>query len=178
LIVVRTCIGCGAVDTPQVCLGTCVEHRLDLVRADQHAVAAARLADAERSLAELRAVVAQAAAGEGDWHARQAVARAALRGLSALTVPAAGAVVTTWACSSCGRIEAPQPCIGVCVKPETPMVRAAQHGAVIERGTAARRELARLAPLVRRLAWVTPRAGQRERTERALMAQARELGVW
>jgi hypothetical protein len=71
----------------------------------------------------------------------------------------AGEVITTWACD-CGHIEAPQPCIGVCVRPETPMVEAAEHAAVIERADALRHELERLAPPLRQLAWATPRPGR------------------
>ena len=66
--VVRRCLGCGAVDTPQPCLGTCVDRRLDLFRAEQHAAAAAAALGC--SLADARALVerlARETPGEDEW---------------------------------------------------------------------------------------------------------------
>ena len=81
-------------------------------------------------------------------------------------------MIEAWACDSCGRIEAPQPCIGVCIRPETPMVEAAEHRAVLEQAAAIAGELERLAPPVRQLAWATPRRGHAEAGARALQAAA------
>ena len=36
----------------------------------------------------------------------------------------------------CGRIEAPQPCIGVRIRPETPMIPASGHDAALARAVA------------------------------------------
>ena len=57
LVVVRTCIGCGAIENTHECLGTCVDRRLDLIAADEHAAAEAALTALNRALAERRTVV-------------------------------------------------------------------------------------------------------------------------
>ena len=173
LISVQECIGCGAISTPQPCLGTCVDRRLELVRAGEHAAAVTALAGLERSCDDLRTLVerlARVAPAEDEWEPLRARARGALRGADELS-PAD--VVTAWACDSCGRIEAPQPCIGVCIRPETAMVPAAEHQAVLDRAAVARSERGRLAPPVRQLAWSTPRAGRFQDAARALQAAAR-----
>lgn len=133
---------------------------------------------AQRALGELSVIARQLSAADEDdaaWTALQARARAALR---AAGQPAErGEAITAWSCDACGRIEAPQPCIGVCVRPETSMVPAAAHEAVLEQDAALRRDLKPLAALARQLAWATPTAGQRERTARALRDRARRLSV-
>ena len=172
VITVRACIGCGAIDNAQPCLGTCVDRRLDLVRADQHAAAVAALSGLEQALAERRTLVerlARSAPAETEWEPLRARARATLR--VAVTIEP-GDVVTTWKCESCGRIEAPQPCIGVCIRPETPMVTASEHAEVLEEAAAARRELEWWAPPVRQLAWTTPRPGRGEDAAQAVRAAA------
>ena len=173
-VIVRRCIGCGGVDNGQACRGTCAEHRLDLVESDAHAAAEARLAAAEDALASFRGIAARLARGAPpEWGALRAQARAALRSLGD---PAeGGAAITAWACDSCGRIEAPQPCIGVCIRPETPMVEVAEHQAVLARDAALRDALVPFAALARALAWSTPRPGQSERSVRVLCERARGL---
>jgi hypothetical protein len=174
VITVLSCIGCGAISTPQPCLGTCIDRRLDLVRADAHAVVLVALSGLESALAERRTLVerlARSAPPDAEWPALRARARAALR---IPAPPAAGDVVTTWACDSCGRIEAPQPCIGVCIRPETPMVTAAEHGAVVAQATATIEALEWLAPPVRQLAWSMPRAGRFADTAEAVRKAALE----
>ncbi|HWK26909.1 MAG TPA: hypothetical protein VNS09_10115 [Solirubrobacter sp.] len=173
---VRRCIGCGAIDTPQPCLGPCAERRLDLVEGGEHAAGIARLEADERALADLRAVVARCAlggVGAEELSALRARSRAALRLLG--PAPEAAAVITAWACDFCGRIEAPQPCIGVCIRPETTMVTAAEHAAVLERDAAVREELERLSTFARRVAWTSPRPGALDRHVQALQAQASTL---
>ena len=166
---VLRCIGCGMIETPQPCLGTCVDRRLELVGSDDHAAAVAALEELELALAERQTLVARLARTDA-VEALRAAARAALRSPAD---PPAGEVITTWACDSCGRIEAPQPCIGVCVRPETQMVPAPQHHAVLERAAEARRGLDRLAPPLRQLAWSTPRPGRADEYRRAVRAGAR-----
>jgi hypothetical protein len=173
MITVLACIGCGAISTPQPCLGTCIDRRLEIVRAEEHGAAVAALARLEAALAERRTLVERLArAPLTDWEPLRARARAALR---AGGPPAAGDVIEAWACDSCGRIEAPQPCIGVCIRPETEMVEAAEHRAVLAQAAAVARELERLAPPVRQLAWTTPRSGHVEAAARALQAAAGHL---
>ena len=167
-ITVLRCIGCGMIETPQPCLGTCIDRRLDLVDAGSHAEAVAALAALEAELAEQQSLLARLARA-ADWEPLRPAARAALR---ARTEPVEGEVITTWACDSCGRIEAPQPCIGVCIRPETPMVEASEHAAVVAAARTVAAELERLAPLLRQLAWSRPRADHREEMQQALRAAA------
>jgi len=167
-VTVLRCIGCGMIETPQPCVGTCIDRRLDLVDGAEHTPAMAAVSALEAALAQRRTLLARLARS-ADWEALRAPARAALRLHSPVTP---GTIVTTWACDSCGRIEAPQPCIGVCVRPETPMVDAAEHRATIETARALERALERLAPVLRQVAWVRPDPSARERTGRALRAAA------
>jgi len=76
--------------------------------------------------------------------------------------------VEVWQCIGCGKIEAPQPCIGVCRDRRAHLVYAEDYDALAA-------EAERLRALVRRLAAITPRPGEAERTYGALQAQAREL---
>jgi hypothetical protein len=176
-VTVRVCIGCGAIDTPQPCLGTCVERRLDLIPADVHEQALAALDDTREALTRARALVCALAesapeGGEALYRRLQLQARAAARRIPAVPEDAR---VTTWECMSCGRIEAPQPCIGVCIKPPARMIRAGEHDRVLAQLDRARREAAPLVALVRLLAWATPRAGQWERGLVALRRKAEGL---
>jgi hypothetical protein len=159
------------IETPQPCLGACIDRRLDLVGVKDHAGVVAVLAVLERALAECQNLVARLARSE-DPAALRPAAQAALR-LPA--DPPAGEVITTWACDFCGRIEAPQPCIGVCIRPETPMVRASEHRAVLEELARTRAELERLAPPLRQLAWSTPRPRHAAEHAHAVQAMARTV---
>jgi hypothetical protein len=81
--------------------------------------------------------------------------------------------VKAWQCIGCGRIEAPQPCIGVCQDRRVDMVYASEHAeALADAGHAKQRALA-FESLVRQLAHTTPRAGEWERSFRTLQDHAR-----
>jgi hypothetical protein len=175
IVPVRRCIGCGAISTEHPCVGACADRRLDLVNADEHAAAAAALDALEQTLGERRALVAalgRAVPTPETWAALRDRARALLRPLP--TVAAADSV-TTWECTTCGRIEAPQECIGVCVRPEIPMVRATEHAALVARAERVTGELARLAVPLRQLAWTTPRPERWPQTAQAVHATAAAL---
>lgn len=102
--------------------------------------------------------------------------------------------ITAWQCIGCGRIEAPQNCIGVCQDRRVEFVYASEHAETAAELDAARKaqvtaEAARdraiamsrsalaerdaFDALVRRLAYSRPRDGEWERSYRALQAQAR-----
>ncbi len=83
--------------------------------------------------------------------------------------------VTAWQCIGCGRIEAPQTCIGVCRDRKIEMVYAEEHAQALEELRLAREQAASYAALLRRLARITPRTGQWERSYRALQREASEL---
>lgn len=78
--------------------------------------------------------------------------------------------VKAWQCIGCGRIEAPQECVGVCEFKRLEMVYAFEHEQALE---AERARCARLVSLVRHLARITPHEGEWERSWKALQADAR-----
>ena len=81
--------------------------------------------------------------------------------------------VTVWQCIGCGKIEAPQPCIGVCQDRKVEFVYASVHEELLCQVELLRQQTQALAALVRQLARTTPREGEWERSYRALQDQAR-----
>jgi hypothetical protein len=81
---------------------------------------------------------------------------------------------TTWWCAECGGIDAPQPCLGICIWRPVEWVNRAVYEQQRERVLAARATELRMSRLLRRLASVTPRHGQWERGWRVLQAEAQE----
>ena len=81
--------------------------------------------------------------------------------------------ISAWQCIGCGRIEAPQTCIGVCQDRRVEFVYAAEHAETEAELATARHERDALLALVRRLALSRPREGEWERSYRALQDQAR-----
>jgi hypothetical protein len=82
--------------------------------------------------------------------------------------------VKAWQCIGCGKIEAPQTCIGICQDRKVEFVYAFEHEEALAQARDAQRRVEALAALVRRLAWATPRAGEWERSYRALQREARD----
>lgn len=80
-----------------------------------------------------------------------------------------------WQCIGCGRIEAPQTCIGVCQDRTVELVYAQEYEDALAQARLARRRAQALEGLVRRLAWTTPRDGKWEDSYRGLQDQARRL---
>jgi hypothetical protein len=78
-----------------------------------------------------------------------------------------------WQCIGCGRIEAPQQCVGICQDRKVELVYADEHREVSAELEAARRQVCALEGVVRRLATTHPNAGQWERSYRTLQQQAR-----
>jgi hypothetical protein len=79
-----------------------------------------------------------------------------------------------WQCIGCGRLEAPQNCIGICQDRRVELVYAAELDATEAELAKTTRERDALFALARRLAFSRPREGEWERSYRALQAQARE----
>lgn len=171
-LTVPTCIGCGAMSQFGTCDTGCREHKLELVRAEVYdGVVAARLSARARaevfgSLAEQLVTVRPA---PGEWEAAyrslQQAARTALRlhpdidsGGIDPELPAETAV--TWWCPSCGGIDAPQPCLGICIWRPIEWVNRTRYERERDRAITERGRERRLAQLVHRVASVTPRAGQ------------------
>lgn len=83
--------------------------------------------------------------------------------------------VEAWQCIGCGRIEAPQTCIGVCQDRKIVMVGIAEHQQVLAAAAVLRDQLQEVRVLLSQLALSTPRGGQWEQSWRALQQQARSL---
>ena len=82
--------------------------------------------------------------------------------------------VTVWQCIGCGKIDAPQPCIGVCQDRKVQFVYASLHDEALAQLACARERAKALEGLVRRPARTTPREGEWERTYRVMQDQARQ----
>ena len=81
--------------------------------------------------------------------------------------------VKAWQCIGCGKIEASQPCIGVCEDRKVEFVYAFEHDEVVAQLGVARRQVETLEALVRQLAHSTPRNGGWERSYLALQVRAK-----
>ncbi len=73
--------------------------------------------------------------------------------------------VKAWQCIGCGKIEAPQTCVGICQDRKVEFVYASDYEDALLRA-------ATLEVVVRQLATIVPRDGEWERSYRALQARA------
>ena len=83
--------------------------------------------------------------------------------------------IQAWQCIGCGKIEAPQPCIGVCQDRKILMVGKDDHERALDAARDLQRQLHGVHALLAQLAWSVPREGQWEPSWRALQTRAREL---
>ncbi|MBL8299354.1 MAG: hypothetical protein JNN30_13530 [Rhodanobacteraceae bacterium] len=83
--------------------------------------------------------------------------------------------VQAWQCIGCGRIEAPQPCIGVCRDRKLLLVDKQQHEAALAEIQRLRTALSSASAMLLRFGAATPHAGQWEKSYRALQVQVREV---
>ena len=167
------------------CPGDCSERRVELVRGGDHGQLTEAAAACRARILGLLPVVAEltrAQPGPGGWQAAyevlQQTARSALRcfkpSIAGRDDPLSPAdTVAVWRCRDCGGLDAPQPCIGVCIWRPAAWVDLAWHESVRSRAAAYREAERSLAGLLGRLAYATPRAGQWERSLRTLQLQAR-----
>jgi hypothetical protein len=81
--------------------------------------------------------------------------------------------IVAWQCVGCGRLEGPQPCVGVCQDRKVALVPADAYDSALARLSAAEARLAALESLARRMALSTPRNGEWEKSFRALREEAR-----
>ena len=184
-LTIPACIGCGAMRHDQSCRGDCSERRVELVNGADYerlATAAAACHDRVRGLRAVAGKLAHTEPAHGQWKATyqalQQSARSALRrfgpepeGQDDPFSPARTVIV--WRCQDCGGVDAPQPCIGVCIWRPAVWVDAARYELERFRAAVDREAERSLAGLLRRLAFATPRAGQWERSWHALQVQAR-----
>lgn len=83
--------------------------------------------------------------------------------------------VQAWQCIGCGRIEAPQPCIGVCQDRKVLLVGRAEHEAALAEVARLRASLAEASARLLRFEKAKPREGRWEQGWLALQTQVREL---
>lgn len=81
--------------------------------------------------------------------------------------------IEAWRCVGCGRIEAPQSCIGVCRDQKIDLVSTENYDAAMRDLEAMHKILSSTRGILSRLAFITPRAGNWESTYRILQQQAR-----
>ncbi len=81
--------------------------------------------------------------------------------------------IVAWQCTGCGRLEGPQPCVGICQDRKVTLVPADAYDSALARLADAEARLAALASLARRMALSTPRNGEWEKSFRALQDEAR-----
>ena len=80
-----------------------------------------------------------------------------------------------WQCIGCGKIKAPQPCIGVCKDRKVTFVDAADFDQLRAERDALRAKREKLEALAALIACTTPREGEWERSWRFVQHRAREL---
>lgn len=83
--------------------------------------------------------------------------------------------VQAWQCIGCGRIEAPQPCLGLCRDRKVFMVGKETHEQALADNARLRGILETTRAGLARFALCTPRDGNHAQTFEALQAQIREL---
>lgn len=83
--------------------------------------------------------------------------------------------IQAWECTGCGRIEAPQPCLGICSDRAVELVHPEAHRRLQHRQARLERDNAQMRELILRLARTTPRQARWEDGYRALQRRARRL---
>lgn len=83
--------------------------------------------------------------------------------------------VKAWQCIGCGKIEAPQTCIGVCQDRKVEFVYASEHEEALVQLTSARTKMDALEAIAYQLAWTKPRPAEWEHSYRALQQRARKI---
>lgn len=168
------------------CERGCTEQKLELVPADQYDrltafTASARIrADAFRPVAEKLASRRPAADEiETAYRSVQEVARTSLRRYPPLDASEVGIdqsleCTTTWWCAGCGGIDAPQPCLGICIWRRVEWVNATLYEHERQRALAERHTEGRLRRLPQRAASITPREGHWQQGWNALEALGRQ----
>ena len=181
-LTIPACVGCGSMRQEESCPAGCSETRRELVSAADYEQVAAETAASEARIGRLRPVAGELAGTEpapGQYQAAyrrlQESARDVLRGPRPGPLPPPARTMIVWRCDTCGGLDAPQPCIEVCIWGQAAWADARDYRAERARAEAGRRAERALAALLRRLALTTPRAGHWEQSWRALQADARHV---
>jgi hypothetical protein len=179
------CIACGAMGNSNPCMGVCDYHKLEVVRSVEYAELLDEATVIMEHLKKLTALARRIAGlpeeeseRENSYRVLRDCARNLLREINPtgkaqqnrVTEPAEA--LRVWLCRACGQIEAPQTCLGVCIRPIEEYVRAKHYSELMEQAAAAAGRAQKLRALVARLAWVSPRPGQWRRASRAFQDEA------
>jgi hypothetical protein len=183
---IPTCIGCGAMRQYESCEGACSERKLELVSVGDYDELTAAAAGCRVRVQGLWAVVEELARrepGPDEWRVAYEALQQSARSVLRHSWPGSGdrdddplsptETVIVWRCQDCGGVDAPQPCIDVCIWRPADWVDAASYESERSQAAFDREVEQSLAGLLRRLAFATPRAGQWERSWRAFQSQAR-----
>jgi hypothetical protein len=182
-VTLLSCIGCGARDLIRPCTGDCADRKLELVPATDHERLLELVADARRSVSGLLAVALPLASAEPTavdaetaYRKLQRAARDALARRHDIAEDVSETPpepIVAWWCATCGRIEAPQPCIGVCIRQPERLVGAALYDDAFAQASGLRRAEQPLGRLARLVASLHPASGEWRRTWHALRPRAR-----
>jgi hypothetical protein len=83
--------------------------------------------------------------------------------------------ITAWRCIGCGRLEAPQNCIGVCQDRKVELVTAWDYADALACVEEASERIAKLEAVITKLAHTTPREGAWKASYLALQKEAGKL---
>lgn len=162
----------------------CSEQKLELVRAaayDSLTTATDNSRARAVTFGELVATLARQHPSVGEfevaYRSAQQSAREHLRRHPDLDAPnidweEPSEAATTWWCPKCGGIDAPQPCLGICIWRPIEWVNRNLYEQERERALSKRKREHRLRQLLRHVAWVTPHPDQWERSWRLVHAEA------
>ena len=186
-LTLRTCVVCGAVSQPGECAGGCHEELLDVAPAADFDQLAAVRCRARAAAEAFRGVAAGLTGPEpaapdcaAAYQSIQQRARTALLRFPPSTgdddcLRVSVTPEPAWWCPDCGGIEAPQPCLEMCIWMPVDWVDAGVYRREHERAVTQRAIESRWRAFLRRLASVTPRKGQAVRCWSAFGAEARAL---
>lgn len=178
------CVACDAMGAERDCVDRCDFQKFVVVEAELYADQWAALEESEAALAAFAPLLARlraledGAALRAQYDALRADARAALRAPAPAPPPAVAPQderFTLWRCVACGQAEAPQECLGVCVRPVRDYAREADYLALAHAARAARRRVEDARALARDLAWTRPRDTHWSDAARRLREAARAL---
>jgi len=187
-LVLWRCVGCGAMGNNQPCSGACAFRKLAVVSADEYAELLESLFAIKDEAERLEAVVGKIAGlrdvqdnFEPAYARLQRVARECLRSADhdetfwRKPVDPEFEAATVWLCATCGQVEAPQSCLGICIRRNGEFLRADHYLELAAQIETMQRRARDLIALVRQLARVAPHAGQCEKTCRAFQEKAIKL---
>ncbi len=83
--------------------------------------------------------------------------------------------VKAWQCIGCGKLDAPQTCIGVCQDRRVELVYATEYEQVLAELDTARRHLLAAASVLRSMASTTPHEDEWARSYRVVQQKARKV---